>query len=280
MKKIILTFILILLFNINNCNAHEWITSFEDAQKLAISTNKLILVDFWATWCGPCKRMDSESWSSVEVQELMSNFIPLKIDIDRERNLSAKFSIKSIPYVYIIDPNGEIIFQRKSYMNKAQVIQTLKKFKYDIQPLHHEYLEFFKTKTGDNALNIALKYFDYSIFVDKKIKNDFLSLANKYLKVTYKLYKKEGNKKKNSQKIELYGDTYKYLIKGEYEKTVKKLNDNFTEEKIHPSNKGFYNFLYFAAYNKLNDKDNARIWYEKLKNCEDSKKLILKSRKI
>ena len=54
MKKIILPFIFLLLFT-NESNANEWMTSFKDAQKLAIATNKLILVDFGQLGVGLAK---------------------------------------------------------------------------------------------------------------------------------------------------------------------------------------------------------------------------------
>lgn len=62
----------------------------------------------------------------------MSNFIPLKIDIDEERKLSSKYSIKAIPYVFILDPNSEILFKKMSYMDKNEVKKVLKKYSVNI----------------------------------------------------------------------------------------------------------------------------------------------------
>jgi thiol-disulfide isomerase/thioredoxin len=279
MKKIILPFLFLLLFS-NNAKATQWMTSFEDAQKIAIATNKFILVDFWATWCGPCKRMDSESWSDPEVQTLMNSFVPLKIDIDIEKNISRKYSVRGIPYVFIMDPNGEIVFQQMSYMRKSEVIILLKKFSLNNNLLQRDYLSYNKEKTGDNALKIAEKYLDYSIYIDKNVRTNFLKLANVYLKKSKDLYKKEGTKNKESQRIDLLSEVYRNTIFNNTDKALKKIKNEFKEEEIEEKNIGLYNFLNFTLYNKTGDKDNAKLWYEKLKTNKDAKLFLMKSRKI
>lgn len=279
MKKLTLLFVLLFTFN-QQTNATEWMTSYDDAKKLAAATNKLILVDFWATWCGPCLSMDSDAWSKHEVQELMKNFIPLKIDIDRDRKTSSKYSIRSIPDVFIMDANGEIIYHNKGYMDKNQVMKLLKKYSYGTQLLQENLISFMKNKTGDEALNIAEKYFDFSIYVKDNVKSDFLKIGSKYLKNAHKLYKKEGDKNKNAQRIDLLGSVYKDLIRGKNKDVLDDLEEDFKEETIEGKNKLLYYFIKFTAHNKLKERAKAKVCYEKLKVIEGHKKIMLKSRKI
>lgn len=279
MKKTILICLTFLL-SISSVKATNWMTSYEDAQKLAIATNKLILIDFWATWCRPCLMMDSDTWSKQEVKDLMNNFVPLKIDIDSNRSIASKYSANRIPYVVIIDPTGEIIFDEAGYKDKNKMIRILEKYSVNMQGFQDDFLKYRKEQTSDVAMKIAEKYFDYSIYVDKSVRKDFLGLGNSYLKKAKKLANKKEYKSKCEQRADLLSDVYNKVIRGKYEKALAVLNDDFTEENIQEENKGLFNFLYFVAYNKLEDKEKARAWYDKLKTDKNAKLYLLKSRKL
>lgn len=265
---------------IQQTNATNWMTSFEDAKKLSIATNKLIIIDFWATWCKPCLQMESDTWNQPEVVELLNGFVPLKIDIDVFRKVSNKYSANRIPYVLIVDANGEVVYNETGYQDKNEMLKVLKKYSLNTVAFQQDFSSFYKKPTAKTALSIAEKYYDTSIYVNDDVDNDFIKLASTYTRMAKKLVSKKEYKEKYQQKADLLDDAYKLLLRGKNEKVLKVLADDFKEDSILEENKALFNFMHFVAYNKLEDKENAKLWYNKLKTDKNFKIYLLKSRKI
>lgn len=71
------------------------------------SRSKIIVIDFFATWCGPCKAMAP---AMEQMQEKYGDKIIIrKIDVDEEQSLAQQYQIESIPTLVVISPSGEVL---------------------------------------------------------------------------------------------------------------------------------------------------------------------------
>lgn len=84
---------------------------------------KRVVVDFWATWCSPC-RMMAPNFSEVS-EELGDEFVFAKCEIDDEPTLAKKYEIYSIPTIVIFE-NGVEIARNVGFLNKNDLKSFIK----------------------------------------------------------------------------------------------------------------------------------------------------------
>lgn len=87
-----------------------------------MKTEKVVVIDFWATWCGPCKMMAPVV---EEVAKDYPNVKVCKVNVDEEPELSNAFKIVSIPTIVVIK-NGEIIDSVVGYRPKEDIEKIIK----------------------------------------------------------------------------------------------------------------------------------------------------------
>lgn len=91
----------------------------ENYQKEVIESDKPVLIDFFATWCGPCKMV------SPVVDEIANERPDIKVcklDVDRNLDLARTFQVMSVPTLVAMK-NGEIINKIIGAMPKAQILK-------------------------------------------------------------------------------------------------------------------------------------------------------------
>ena len=90
-----------------------------------INGDKPVLVDFFATWCGPCKAM-SPVIESIG-KELQGQIRVLKIDVDKNQALAAQLHIQAVP-TFVIYKKGQIVWKKSGGADKAILMQEIKQF--------------------------------------------------------------------------------------------------------------------------------------------------------
>ena len=91
-------------------------------EKLINNTNKAVLVDFYADWCGPCKTLGP---ILDQLSKDYQNAMIVKVNVDDNQNLAAKFAIRSIPTL-IIFKNGKQVDTLMGVHTGSQLEQKLK----------------------------------------------------------------------------------------------------------------------------------------------------------
>ena len=93
----------------------------ENFQSVVKQSPKPVLIDFWATWCGPCKMIAP---IVEEIAGERDDIVVGKIDVDQEKELAMQFRITSIPTL-ILMKNGEVAATMVGYRPKADILKLL-----------------------------------------------------------------------------------------------------------------------------------------------------------
>lgn len=90
-----------------------------------INSSQLTLVDFYATWCGPCKRMHPILDQLKE--NLQDEVRIIKLDVDKNQALAATYGIQSVPTLMIFR-NGEMLWRQSGAMSVADLTNVIRGF--------------------------------------------------------------------------------------------------------------------------------------------------------
>lgn len=81
-----------------------------------------VLVDFWATWCGPCKML---SPIIAEIASEADGFKVCSVDVDEEQDLAMTYAVSSIPTLLVFQ-GGKVVNRSVGFIPKAQVLALVK----------------------------------------------------------------------------------------------------------------------------------------------------------
>jgi thioredoxin 1 len=87
-----------------------------------IQSDKPVLIDFFATWCGPCKML---SPILREVKESLGDRVSIiKIDVDKNQQVASQYQVRGVPTM-ILFQNGKQLWRQSGVLTKEEIIKTI-----------------------------------------------------------------------------------------------------------------------------------------------------------
>ena len=261
--------------------------NFENAKNEAKNTNKLIFMDGYAVWCGPCKKMDKEVFTNDSVADFYNkNFLNIKMDMESEEGKKIKklFSIGAYPTFLYINGEGKLLHKGVGWMKSPEFIKLGKEAsdpKTQLATFNEKYEE------GNRDGEFIYKYL-------KKL--DGASISYEYISKDYfKTQKDEDLNSRvnwnilfiNKNNTDINSETFNYLIKNKIKFDEIYTSDSVDEKIFNAYSSNFNNILYKKSFNdsiyqewknKIKEQNFSRVdgvlleadlqYNEKIKNWE------------
>lgn len=251
--------------------------------------NRLVFIDAYTTWCGPCKLMAKNIFPQKTVGDYYnSHFINAKIDMEKGEGIeiAKKYNVKAFPTYLFVDGNGELVHRTLGYVEENDFIQFAKdagdpskrltalKQKFEDGEKDPEFLKNLASLTMYNdaefAGRVMERYFSSKKELDREDVQMLLSVAQNPDSPMYKIFqakKDEISKIITPEKYEAIDKNIKIssIFKKSYNPQSKTWDDNYflTEAQKFLSKDEAEKILKKAqASRALRDKDFAK--YEKL----------------
>ena len=207
---------------------HFFYGTWSETIEKAASENKLIFIDFYTQWCGPCYNMAKDVFTNLEVGQFYNqHFINVKIDAENGEGieLARKYKVRSYPTYAYIDPQTEEMVHRSSSRQSAE------QFIYTAQSALTPHLRSFyldeEYQKGNRDRNLLINYITYkaSIYARQEVQVAFKELL-------------EQSSLKEKPIWELYVSSisglnpYTQMISEDYQDFCNRLGKNEVDKKL------------------------------------------------
>ena len=101
--------------------------SYEEGMVVSKIEKKKVFLHFYANWCGFCRKMAQDTFQDSDVVAFLNeNFIPVRVDTDKEQQTAASYGVAGLPFTVFLTDNGEPIIGLPGYIPADTMLKMLK----------------------------------------------------------------------------------------------------------------------------------------------------------
>jgi thiol-disulfide isomerase/thioredoxin len=88
---------------------------------------KPLFIDFYTTWCGPCRKLDDTTWEDSEVRRWLSeSVVAIKVDAERDSGLASRHGVRAYPTLLLLAPDGEELQRVVGYVDAHDFLSRMR----------------------------------------------------------------------------------------------------------------------------------------------------------
>ena len=103
----------------------QWKSSLSEGLTSARENHSLVYVQIVTEWCGYCQKLQNEDYPRPEVKKLLSQFVTVSIDGDRQPEVAARFNARGYPTLLVLQPDGTVVARMDGYPGPERLKSVL-----------------------------------------------------------------------------------------------------------------------------------------------------------
>ena len=120
-----------------------------DAARKASEQDLPVVLSFGAPWCGWCRKMTSETFSDKRVEEISTKFLWVKVNIDEQEELAARYKVRGIPVTAVVDANDRLLASRAGFLSPEKLVDFLEQALANPQPPPEQLVDQLLARLGE-----------------------------------------------------------------------------------------------------------------------------------
>lgn len=107
-------------------HAGRWYADYQTGREQAAASGLPLLLHFYADWCGPCRRMEATVLNSDAVlAQLGRTVIAVKVNVDHEPEVAARFEVTGLPADVLLSPEGTVLAKNQGFSSSAEYVALI-----------------------------------------------------------------------------------------------------------------------------------------------------------